>query len=84
MTVVASRELRNQTRALLDRVDAGETITISVDGREIAELRPIAESRTWMGRAEFVNRVLAHQADPALRDELRELAPDDTDDLTWQ
>lgn len=84
MTVVASRELRNQTRALLDRVDAGETITISVDGREVAELRPVAVQRTWMRRAEFVNRVLTHQADPALRDELRGLAPDYTDDLTWQ
>lgn len=83
MTVVASRELRNQTRALLDRVDSGETITISVDGREIAELRPIARQRTWMKRADFVTRILAAQADPALRDELRELAPDDADDLKW-
>lgn len=83
MTVVASRELRNQTRALLDRVDSGETITISVDGREVAELRPIARQRTWMKRADFVTRILAAQADPALRDELRELAPDDADDLKW-
>lgn len=83
MTVVASRELRNQTRALLDRVDSGETITISVDGREVAELRPIARQRTWMKRADFVTRIFAAQADPALRDELRELAPDDADDLKW-
>lgn len=37
-----------------------------------------------MKRADFVTRVLANQADPALRDELRELAPDDPDDLKWQ
>ena len=84
VTVVASRELRNQTRALLDRVDAGETITISVDGREVAELRPIARQRTWMKRPDFVARILATQADPALRHELRELTPDTTDDLKWQ
>ena len=53
-------------------------------GREVAELRPIARQRNWMKRADFVTRVLANQADPALRDELRELAPDDTDDLKWQ
>ena len=34
-----------------------------------------------MKRSEFVNRMLAHQADPGLRAELRELAPDSTDDL---
>ena len=33
MEEVASRELRNQTRALLDRVAAGESICITVHGR---------------------------------------------------
>lgn len=84
MTVVASRELRNQTRALLDRVDAGEKITISVDGREVAELRPVTVDRTWMKRAQFANRIVPHQADSALADELRALSPDSTDDLSWQ
>ncbi len=81
MTVVASRELRNHTRALLDRVDAGEVITIAVDGREVAELRPISRRARWMSRAELVERVLPSVADHALRAELRELAPDTTDDL---
>lgn len=81
MTAVASRELRNHTRALLDRVDAGEVITIAVDGREVAELRPIAREGRWMKRAEFARRVLTHQADAKLRAELRFLAPDTTDDL---
>lgn len=81
MTAVASRELRNNTRALLDRVDAGEVITIAVDGREVAELRPISRERRWMKRGEFVRRMLAHQADADLRAELRELSPDTTDDL---
>ena len=81
MAAVASRELRNHTRALLDRVDAGEVITIAVDGREVAELRPIAREGRWMKRAEFARRVLTHQADADLRSELRQLAPDTTDDL---
>lgn len=34
----------------------------------------------WMGRDAFVARVLASQADAALRDEVRALAPDTTDD----
>jgi prevent-host-death family protein len=81
MVAVASRELRNHTRTLLDRVDAGEIITITVDGREIAELRPIRREHRWMKRAEFTRRVLTHQADSELRSELRQLVPDTTDDL---
>lgn len=81
MAAVASRELRNHTRALLDRVDAGEVITIAVDGREVAELRPIAREGRWMKRAEFARRILTRQADAELRAELRRLAPDTTDDL---
>lgn len=81
MAVVASRELRNHTRALLDRVDAGEVITIAVDGREVAELRPIAREGRWMKRAEFARRILTQQADAELHAELRHLAPDMTDEL---
>ena len=62
MTSVASRELRNHTRSLLDRVFAGETITITVDGREVAELRPVARRRRWVSRAEFANRMLVRVA----------------------
>jgi prevent-host-death family protein len=81
MTAVASRELRNNTRALLDRVDAGEVVIITVDGREVAELRPVSRRYRWMPRAEFVRRVLPHQADPSLRSELRKLSPDSTDEI---
>ncbi len=81
MTAVASRELRNNTRGLLDRVDAGEVITIAVDGREVAELRPLTRERRWMKRAEFVRTIVGRQADPGLLADLRALAPDSTDDL---
>lgn len=80
MTKVASRELRNQTRALLDRVSAGEHITITVDGRAVAELVPPRRER-WMPRAMFVAKVVPRQADPGLGADLRALAPDTIDDL---
>lgn len=83
MSAVASRELRNNTRELLDRVDAGESITITVDGRAVAELRPVSRRPRTMSRAEFVANVLPYQADPALRQELRELNPDTTDDIPF-
>ncbi len=81
MTSVASRELRNQTRSLLDRVAAGETITITVDGRAVALLGPLPQRARWMPRPSFVALITAQQADPELRGELRELAPGTTDDL---
>jgi prevent-host-death family protein len=81
ITEVASRELRNNTRALLDRVEAGESVTITVDGRPVALLEPISRRPRWLPRDEFVRRVQAHQADAALAAELRDLAPDSTDDL---
>jgi prevent-host-death family protein len=80
MADVASRELRNNTRALLERVEAGEEITITVDGRAVALLVPVGRKRRWMPRDEFVRIVLAHQADPGLTAELRRLLPDTTDD----
>lgn len=81
MTEVASRELRNNTRALLDRVDAGESVTITVDGRPVAVLEPVSRRPRWYSRDEFVRRVVSRQADPALTAVLRDLAPDTTDDL---
>ncbi len=81
MTDVASRELRNNTRALLERVDAGELLTITVDGRAVAELHPVSHRRQWMSRAEFVNKILPNQADNDLLAELKAIAPDNTDDL---
>src|SRR5215207_5294298 len=65
MTDVASRELRNNTRALLARVEAGESITITVDGRPVATLEPIKQRPTWMSREAFIRDVLPYQADPA-------------------
>ena len=78
---VPARELRNNTRGVLRRVEAGEEITITVDGRPVAELRPVSRRVRWMPAEEFVRNVLSHQADPGLTDELRELNPDTTDDL---
>lgn len=81
MTEVASRELRNSTRSLLDRVEWGETITITVDGRPAAVLGPIGRRPRWVSRNQFAATVLAHQADPGLAADLDELAGEMTDDL---
>lgn len=81
MGTVGSRELRNNTRDLLERVEGGEEVVITVDGRPVATLRPVGSRPRWMARREFMSRIDGHQADPGLTEELRLLAPDTTDDL---
>lgn len=83
MTPVAVRELRNHTRQVIDRVNAGESIVITVGGRPAIELRPLNPRPYALDRAAFIERVLLHQADAGLTAELAELAPDTTDDLAW-
>jgi prevent-host-death family protein len=41
MTVIAQRELRNQVSNVLKRAEQGEYFTVTVDGRPVAELRPL-------------------------------------------
>jgi prevent-host-death family protein len=81
MAEIASRELRNDTRGLLRRVEAGEDVTITVDGRPVAVLRPIAGRPRWMKASELFQRLSQHQTDPGLANVLAELAPDTTDDM---
>jgi len=46
-------------------------------------LQPLNRRPRWVSGTEFARRLTRHQADPGLRQELRTLAPDTTDDLTW-
>ncbi|QSB14990.1 type II toxin-antitoxin system Phd/YefM family antitoxin [Natronosporangium hydrolyticum] len=82
MSVVASRELRNDTAGVLRRVAAGEEVIVTVSGEPVAKLSPLAPARRrWLPRAEVASRLRGAQADPGLRDDLAELAGDTTDDL---
>ena len=79
---IASRELRNDTAGVLRRVQAGERVTVTVNGRPVAELVPVQRGpRRWIHRDELVARLRGAQADPGLRADLARLAGDDTDDL---
>ena len=78
---VPSRELRNDTRGVLRRVENGEEVTITVDGRPIAVLRPLEQRKRWMMRDEFVARFARNQADAGLTAELAEIVSETTDDI---
>jgi prevent-host-death family protein len=81
MAEVASRELRNSTRSLLERVEAGERLTITVDGRPVAVLAPVGRRPRWLFKSEFLPTVLANQADTGLTADLHELADETTGEL---
>ena len=83
MTEVASRELRNNSRAVLERVEGGEAVIITVNGRPVARLEPVGRRTRWLGRDEFVGNVLAHQADPGLAGDIAALSDETTDDLSF-
>lgn len=82
MSEVASRELRNGTAGLLRRVQAGEDITVTVNGKPVARLVAYEPGRRrWLTRNQLMSRIGRTQADPGLRDDLAELAGDTTDGL---
>jgi prevent-host-death family protein len=78
MVEVATRELRNDTAGVLRRVEAGETVTITVRGKPVADLVPHrAERPRWMPREEFLAFLQTHSADPGLRDDLDRMEAED-------
>ncbi len=49
MAEVTIRELRNRGGDVVDRVAAGEHLTVTRDGRPVAELRPISRQALSAG-----------------------------------
>lgn len=45
MKVISQRELRNNSAAVMDAVEAGETFIVTRNGVEIAEVRPVPRRR---------------------------------------
>jgi prevent-host-death family protein len=54
MSSVSVRDLRNHGGEVLDRVARGETLTVTRDGAEVAELRP--RPRPSVSTAELIER----------------------------
>ena len=76
---VSVRQLRNHTADVLRRVEAGETLRVTVDRRAVAELVPLPSRATWVPRRRLLDGFV--QADAALRRELDVALPDTVDQL---
>ena len=82
MSTVTSRDLRNHTAEVLRQVLDGTRVTITVNGKPVAEIGPVRASRPqFFSRADLVGLVTRHQSDLGLADDLESLAGDTTDDL---
>jgi prevent-host-death family protein len=82
MASVASRDLRNHTAEVLRQVATGARVTVTVNGKPVAEIGPVSGLRSVsMPKSELIELLAHRQADPGLRDDLRALAGDTTDDL---
>ncbi|HEX2074213.1 MAG TPA: type II toxin-antitoxin system prevent-host-death family antitoxin [Geodermatophilus sp.] len=72
---VASRELRNDTAAVLRRAGAGESVVITVNGEPVAELGPLrSHASHWTARSAFLARLGSARADPGLFEDLRAIS----------
>lgn len=72
MSWVTAEDLRDSSPSLLERVEAGETLIVTVEGRPVARLTPIGRHR-WMPKHEFAALFDAEPADPSLASERRAL-----------
>lgn len=71
MDVIPQKELRNHVGEVLRRVEAGESLTVTVAGRPVAELRP-TERRRWVS-GPALDRVWQGPAPRELEDDLARL-----------
>jgi prevent-host-death family protein len=84
MKTIPHRELRNQSARVLREAEAGQLFTITVDGRPVARLGPVAR-RQWVPRAEYAQLLRGGQRDPAFFGDIAELSePSERLDEPWE
>lgn len=72
MATIPQRELRNHVAAVLRRAEAGERLTITVDGRPVAELGPLSGRRTPAAAGDLEAILRDTPVDPRWATELAE------------
>lgn len=70
---VSSRDLRNHTRAVLERVERGEPVRITVNHRPVAELVPASDRPAWVSGRSMEEVLRSRPADAGLLDDLKPL-----------
>ena len=76
---IPMRVLRNQVSEVLRRVEAGETLEVTVNDRPVALLVPRSRRPATLATSELL--ASTPQADPGLRRDLADMLTETTDDL---
>lgn len=75
------RELRNDTRRVIDAVQSGRRVTLTVRGHPVADIVPHGERSRWLSGEVLHAQLATRAADRALRSDLDELAGQTLDAL---
>jgi prevent-host-death family protein len=71
---IGVRDLRNRTAQVIDAVQAGERVVLSVHGEPVADIVPHGRRSRWLAGARLREHLADSSADPALAGELDDLA----------
>jgi prevent-host-death family protein len=78
---IGVRDLRNDTGRVIDAVQAGERVTLTVHGEPVADIVPHGRRARWLSGPRLRRQLTERSADPALRRDLDELAGQTLDEL---
>lgn len=81
---IAQRELRNDISSVLRRVEAGETLRVTVRGRPVAQIGPLSERGRFVTRERLLATLVGALAlgdGAVLRDDLADALSQTIDEL---
>ncbi|MGH2987656.1 MAG: type II toxin-antitoxin system Phd/YefM family antitoxin [Solirubrobacterales bacterium] len=78
---IGVRALRNRTADVIAAVESGERVTLTVRGNAVADIVPHGRRAQWLSGAHLAAELAERSADPALSQELAELAGETLADL---
>jgi prevent-host-death family protein len=78
---IGVRDLRNRTGQVIDAVQAGERVTLTVRGEPVADIVPHGRRARWLSGEQLRGQLRDRAADPGLTRDLDELAGQTLDEL---
>lgn len=78
---IGVRALRNRTAEVIAAVESGERVTLTVRGAPVADIVPHGRRTRWLSGQALERELADRAADPALADDLAELAGHTLDEL---
>lgn len=78
---IGVRDLRNDTARVIDAVQAGERVTLTVHGEPVADIVPHGRRARWLSGPGLSRQLASRSADSGLQQELDELVGHTLDEL---